>query len=264
MGTKTIQLTFLGSGGSMGIPQITCQCEVCLSNDPKDKRTRTGIWIRSPKHSLILDASADFRQQALANKIDDVHTICLSHMHSDHFLGLDDIRAFAHPINIYINPSDWDNFHYRYDYAIDKNYDNLVRPKFIPHKACEETKIDCQDFSIEPFPVNHGDYNIKGYLVNLPAKKRFAFITDCKSLDQKVMAKLADIDYLALACIWQDYRTHQAHLCLEEALPLIEQLRAKKVWLFHISHKMGRHKQVTKILPPHINLAYDGLKIDLT
>ena len=258
-----INLTFLGSGSSMGIPQIGCTCNVCLSSDNRDNRTRTGIWLRSLNHSLIIDVSNDFRQQALKNKIDTVDTICISHLHSDHFLGLDDMRAFKRSINIYINPNDWENFHYRYDYAINKTYSNIIRPQFIPHKANNNMSINCQDFTITPFPVNHGKYDIRGFLIKLPNLKRFAFITDCKTLSPKVIKQLYGIDYLALACIWQNHHQHPSHLTLKEATKLISTLNANETWLFHISHKMGKHQEVETNLPNNIQLAYDGLKIIL-
>ena len=258
----TTSLTFLGTGSSMGIPEIGCPCEVCQSSDIRDKRTRTGVWMRSPKHSLVIDTSVDFRQQALQANIDDLHTICLSHLHSDHFLGLDDVRAFRHPINVYVNPQDWDDFHYRYSYAIKKSYSEVIRPQIIPHKAISETSIACDDLVVEPFPVMHGNYEIRGFLIHLPNKKRFAFITDCKTLPSATIERLKGVDYLALSCLWQ-HRTHSSHLNLDEAKQIITTLQAKNTWLFHLSHKIGLHKEVEAHLPSHIYLAYDNLKINL-
>ena len=112
-------------------------------------------------------------------------------------------------------------------------------------------------------PVNHADYEIRGFLITLPNNKKFAFITDCKTLSQNTITKLKNVDYLALACIWQKQSKHFSHLTLEESKQLITEINAKQTWLFHISHKMGKHIDVEKQLPNNISLAYDNLKITL-
>lgn len=261
----SVTVQFLGTGTSLGVPQIGCGCQACSSTDPKDHRMRTCLWVHDENNSVIIDTPADFRTQCLKYKVDKVDAVCLSHMHSDHFLGLDDVRVFNRlqnsAIDLFINPTDYDAITDFYSYAIGKTYTEVIRPNFIPHEANGKI-IDYPGFSIEAFPVHHGSYEIRGFLIKTP-KTSMAFITDCKTLPNEVMEQLQDIDLLAIAALWRDFREHSSHMTLDEAITMSERLKAKETWLFHISHLMGLRTDTEKLLPKKVNLTYDGLKLEL-
>jgi len=260
-----VTIKFLGTGTSTGIPEIGCSCETCLSDDPRDQRARSCLWVYNSSISVIIDVPQEFRMLCLKNHVQTVNTVLLTHMHADHFFGLDDVRRFNvmqnTPINMYINPGDMEKFERIFDYTIKPPPKGVYRPKFNLYKA-QGLVVDTPGLKIYAVPVNHGDYPICGYIIESETK-RFAYIIDCKTLPEETEKILHNIDILNLGALWRNFRPHLYHLNLEEALLLKEKLNAKHTFLSHISHKMGLFADTAKILPEDVTLSYDGLQINL-
>ena len=253
-----MKITFLGTGTSQGVPIIACKCEVCLSADEKDKRLRTSIMIEEKGKRFVIDTGPDFRQQMLREKVDSLEAIIFTHEHKDHLAGIDDVRAFN-----YIQKRKMDV------YASVRVQEAIIRE--IPYAFTEEKypgvpeiilhKIENKNFSIEgvefiPIEVMHHKLAVFGFRIN-----DFTYITDANFISEKEKKKISGSKVLVLNALRRE--THISHFTLDEAIALAKELKAETTYFTHISHQLGLHDQVSKELPPHIKLAYDGLKIDL-
>lgn len=249
---SSIKVTVLGSGTSKGVPEIGCTCRTCRSVDPKDKRLRASILVETRGLRLLIDASPDLRQQALRNDIDSIDAVLLTHQHYDHVGGIDDLRPLCagHDMPIYANQQTVDDLHNRIDYCF--------RPHPYPGVPQLDLKaVPLQPFSIKglevvPIEVMHGKLPIYGYRI-----KDFAYITDCKTLPESEKEKLMGLDVLILNCLRLEHE-HFAHLILPEALELINELKPKRCYLTHACHNLGLHEEVSGLLPPNVEFAYDN------
>jgi len=250
-------ITFLGTGTSQGIPVIGSTDEVCLSGDTRDKRLRSSIMIEWEGHRFIVDCGPDFRQQILRENITHIDGIIFTHEHADHTAGLDDIRPFCHKIGampIYVPERIADNLQMRFHYIFTRENRYPGAPSVSMHLLYNKT-FTLKNKQVLPVEYYHGSILIFGYRID-----GFAYITDFKRIEPDEKEKLADLDVLILSAL--RITPHPTHLNLEEALAFIEELQPRKVYLTHISHKLGFHAEVEKQLPAHVHLAYDGLKID--
>lgn len=253
-----MQLTFLGTGTSQGIPVIGCRCEVCRSNDPRDRRTRSSVLVRSGGTNLLIDAGPDLRQQMLREDVRELAAVLLTHEHMDHIAGMDDLRAFsfAHepprPVEIYADARTLAAVRRVYAYAFAASgYPGL--PQFNLHAVAEQP-FSAGGFSVLPFEVMHHNLPVRGFRIG-----KLAYITDAKTIAQEEKEKLRGLDVLVVNALRRT--PHISHFNVEEALELIGELAPGRAFLTHISHYMGLHASVE--LPPHVHLAYDGLKVDL-
>ena len=252
-----IQLTFLGTGTSQGVPVIGSNHPVCLSSNPKDKRLRSSVLIKWDNRNYIIDCGPDFRQQLINNPINKLDGILFTHSHADHTAGLDDIRPFFFRqglIDIFLTEDVYKNLNMRFNYILnDKNkYPGAPSVNLNIIKEGEEFKLN-ENF-IMPIKASHNNLTVTGFRF-----KDLAYMTDVKMIDSISKKNLRSLNTLILSCL--RIEAHPSHLNLEEALELIDELKPKKTYLMHISHLLGFHDEVSLKLPKNVFLAYDNLTI---
>ena len=255
--SERLEITLLGTGTSQGIPVIGCICKTCQSTDPKDKRTRTAAFVQSVTTGLAIDLGPDFRRQMLDNSITDVHAVLLTHEHNDHISGLDDIRPinflYKREIPIYGAARSLLEIKRRFFYASDPDYNYPGKPRVTAAVISDEPFM-IGDTAIQPIPVDHGDLAIYGFRIG-----DLAYITDAKTIPENGKLLLSNLKVLILNAL--RFEPHETHLNIAEAIALFNELKPERCYLTHISHDMGLHEEVNKILPEGIQLGYDGLRI---
>lgn len=252
----TERVTVLGSGTSKGVPEAGCNCRVCTSDDPHDKRRRASVLVRTHGMNILIDASPDFRAQALDEGIREIDAVLLTHSHYDHVGGLDDLRPYCafRNVPIYLSPDVNSDLHRRLDYCFREHpYPGV--PSFEMHEI-DGRQFLINGLKIEPIRVLHGKLPIYGYRIG-----RFAYITDASHIDDEEKDKLLGLDCLIINALRR--REHFAHFSVKEALELIAEVKPKRAYLTHICHEMGLHAEEDVRLPENVHLAYDGLTIDI-
>lgn len=250
---------FLGTGTSQGIPVIGSDHPVCKSDDPKDKRLRVSVWVYDDDFSIVIDCGPDFRQQMLTSKCQSIDGILFTHEHADHTSGLDDIRPFYFlqgDIPIYAHGRVLENLKRRFDYI----FETENRYPGAPGVATNEIKND-EPFSIKgktivPIEAKHGILQVFGYRIG-----EFAYLTDVKTVEPAEMEKLNGVKVLVINALRQ--QPHHSHFSLQDALDFITLVQPEKAYLTHISHIMGFHRKVQETLPDNVFLAHDNLIITL-
>ncbi len=253
-----MRISFLGTGTSQGIPVIACNCQVCQSLDFRDKRLRTSIHINQDDYSVVIDTGPDFRQQILTAGVKRLDAVVFTHEHKDHVAGLDDIRPF--------------NFRQKTDmpiYATDRVITHLKREFpyiFEPQQYPGTPKVQLfpinnQPFSLGPLEfipieVMHYKLPVLGFRIG-----DFTYITDANHIEESEKEKIKGSQILVLNALQID--PHISHYNLEEALALVEELKPQKAYFTHISHRLGLHQEIQESLPEHVELAYDGLTLDI-
>ena len=248
-----MRITLLGTGTSQGVPVIACDCEVCLSSNPKDNRLRSSVMIEVDDLDLVIDTGPDFRQQMLKEKVVNVDSILFTHHHKDHVAGMDDIRAFNYKskrdMPVYCNQTTSDALKLEFPYIFsDFNYSGV--PK-VAINIIENKPFNIKGTIIQPINVLHYKLPVFGFRI-----KNFVYLTDVSEISKKEKEKMKGADLIILDALRK--KAHLSHFNLEQALSLLEELKPKQALLTHISHYMGLHDNINKELPDHINLAYDG------
>lgn len=253
-----MRITFLGTGTSHGIPVIGCECPVCLSPNPKNRRNRIGMWLDGgPGASAIIDISSEFRVAALAAGLKHVDLALITHTHSDHISGLDDLRIFSQRSRqatpIYSDAFTLTDIRDRFAYAFQpsKGYGGGV-PQLELRELTEAIKF--AGLTVVPLPVLHGPQSILGFRVN-----DFAFITDVTTIPETTLNLMQGLDVLALDCLRRE--PHSTHLCLEQSIAYARRIGAKRTYFIHMTHDL-EHVETEKELPTGIRLAYDGLVLE--
>jgi phosphoribosyl 1,2-cyclic phosphate phosphodiesterase len=248
-----LYITVLGSGTSTGVPTIGCECAVCTSSDPRDKRLRPSILIRYAGHGILIDTTPDFRAQALRMPIERVDAILYTHAHADHILGLDDVRPFNYrqrsAIPIYAKQDTLDAIR---RYAFEPELAQTSIPKLKLHPI-EDQPFDLFGLTITPLRVMHGAQEILGF--------RFgdaAYITDQSDIPEETKEKLHNLDVLFLDAL--RHKPHPTHSTVAQSLKWVEELKPRRAYFTHICHDLG-HVRTEATLPPCVHLAYDGLEI---
>ncbi|MEQ8338749.1 MAG: MBL fold metallo-hydrolase [Cyclobacteriaceae bacterium] len=251
-------VTFLGTGTSQGVPVIACDCEVCTSVDFRDKRTRSSIHVEVDGLSLVVDTGPDFRTQILRERIKRLDGILFTHQHKDHTAGMDDIRSFNFhqqmDMPIYGTPTVFEQLRREFSYVFqDEKYPGVprVNPIEINNKP-----FSIQKTTIQPIEVLHYKLPVFGFRIH-----DFTYITDAKTITEEEIEKIKGSKIVVLNAL--QIKPHISHFTLEEALEMADELGAEQTYFTHISHKLGKHRDVTLELPDNVHLAYDGLKLTL-
>jgi phosphoribosyl 1,2-cyclic phosphate phosphodiesterase len=255
-----MNVTFLGTGTSGGIPVLTCGCEVCKSLDYRDKRLRVSVWIEVDNKSFVIDTGPDFRQQALRESIPNIDGIIYTHEHKDHTAGLDDIRPYNYlngiqHLNLYAHPRVLGQLKREFAYAFEEQKYPGV-PLLNLHEIANNQAFTIEGVSFTPVEVLHHKLPVLGFRIN-----DFTYITDVNFISEQELEKVYGTKILVLGALQRN--KHISHFTLDEAIEVAQKVNADMTYLTHISHKMGLHADVEKELPANIRLAYDGLKISL-
>lgn len=254
-----MQVTFLGTGTSGGIPVLTCGCEVCNSLDYRDKRLRVSVWIETQEKSFVIDTGPDFRQQALRERIPKIDGIIYTHEHKDHTAGLDDIRPYNYlqgiqHLDLYAEQRVLSQLGREFAYAFtEQKYPGV--PLLNLHPITNQS-FTVKDVGFIPIEVMHHKLPVLGYRI-----EDFTYITDVNFISDKELEKVYGTKVLVLGALQRN--KHISHFTLDEAIEVAQKVNADMTYFTHISHKMGLHSEVEKELPPNIRLAYDGLRVRL-
>jgi phosphoribosyl 1,2-cyclic phosphate phosphodiesterase len=261
------ELIFLGTGTSMGVPTLGCECAVCSSEDPRDKRLRPSILLRwkdpaarGGVRNILIDTGPDFRTQALAVGLKHLDAVLYTHSHADHILGFDDLRPIsfewyrgAEAIPLYTTRETRETLEQVFAYTLSPRatYSNRARVRLEP--LGEHNEICGVDF--QPVPVLHGDLPIIGYRFG-----KTAYLTDVSTIPESSFALLKDLDVLILSAL--RHKPHPNHLTLNQAREWAARIGARQTWFTHIAHELG-HEATNKGLPAGVALAHDGLRIPI-
>lgn len=252
----TLNITFLGTGTSQGVPVIACECRVCQSDDPKDKRLRSSIYIEAENTKLVIDIGPDFRQQMLLHNINDLDAVLLTHEHQDHIAGLDDIRPFNFRHNkdmpLFGSEHTLSSIKSRFDYIFSTSYPGLPKVELQSIEAYQKFKI--KNLEILPLLGNHGKMPVMGFKI-----KQFAYFTDVKNFPDPTIVALQNLDTLVIDAL--HHHQHHAHMTIQESLDMIAYLKPRQAYIIHMSHLAGSYQDLLAIMPPNVLPAYDGLKI---
>lgn len=253
-----MKVKILGTGTSQGVPVIACNCPVCQSTDPNDKRLRTAALVQVDGVNIVIDAGPDFRQQMLREKVNDIDAILITHEHRDHIAGLDDVRAFnfmnQKPVDIYAEDRVQEAIKSDFSYSFaDKKYPGS--PQINLHSLTEEP-FEIKGVKIIPIRAFHYKLPVYGFRIG-----DFSYLTDLNYISEEEKKKLHGTKYLVIDALRK--RKHISHYSLSEALEIINELSPKRAYLTHISHQMGLHHDVNEELPHGISLAYDGLRFEV-
>ena len=252
-----VELIFLGTGTSAGIPMIGCHCDVCESADPNDQRTRPSVILRYNGVHVLIDTSPELRLQCVANRIDHIEAVVYTHAHADHIMGLDDLRRFnaarTGPLDVWADEKTYQALDRCFAYAfIEPDPSSKL---FRPHlqRRFIEGPFEIAGARWTPSPLLHGEMNILGFRLG-----RVAYCTDVSKIPDDSYPLLEDLDVLVLDALQK--KKHTTHFSLEEAVTAAQRINARQTFFTHIAHGLS-HAQTNAELPSNIRLAHDGLQI---
>ena len=250
-----VRLTVLGCGSSSGSPVIGCNCPTCCSDNPKNKRLRSSAWVQVGDISIVIDTGPDFRTQALRENIEHIDAVLYTHPHADHLHGIDDLRVYCFRqkggIPVYSNQFTLDNITSRFGHAflpVNKHWDKPVLQAKTVSRA-----FYIKGVKVTPIFVQHGSWTCCDFRIG-----NIAWLTDMKSISDKEIKKLRNLDYLFLDCLREE--PYPSHLGWDEAMALAKKINAKQTYLIHMAHLM-EYETSQKKCPPGVAIAYDGLVV---
>lgn len=257
--TEHMNLTFLGTGTSLGVPMIGCTCAVCLSADPRNRRRRSSVYVAAGATRLVIDTSPDFREQALTSGMRQVDAVLFTHAHADHILGLDDIRRFntlqSAVIPVYAVPETMAEVRRIFSYIGRPVQPGLYRPQ-VDFRTVE-APFRVGEVDVTPLPVDHGAEQTIGYLLAWRGH-RIGYVPDCHRMPEATIRALEGVQVMVLDAL--RYRPHATHLCVAESVELLRTIGASQSYLIHLCHDL-EHARLESELPPGIRVAYDGLVV---
>ncbi len=257
----TAEVVFLGTGTSVGVPALGCNCEVCRSGHPRNDRTRCAIVVRLATGNLLIDTPPDLRTQLLREEIPLVHSVLYTHEHADHLFGLDDLRLFPFrlgtPVPLYCEPKVEERIRTSFDYAF--RSEKPTHPGATPQlefRTISSDPFEVLGVRVTPIPMKHGPrFDVFGFRIG-----DFAYCTDTNHIPESSMQRLAGVDTFVLGALRT--KPHPTHFNIDEALAVVDRLRPRRTLLTHISHDLD-HDSTCRSLPEGIDLAYDGLRIQI-
>jgi phosphoribosyl 1,2-cyclic phosphate phosphodiesterase len=250
------RLIVMGSGTSMGVPTIGCDCRICNSVDPRDRRTRPSVLIEYEGRHVLIDTTPDFRQQALREHVRHLDAVLYTHAHADHILGLDDLRPLSYfrdgKIPLYADERTGCQLRsvFRYIFEGKYKYGGLAQVEL--HTITGPVELFGATF--EPVTVLHGDAPIYAFRFG-----QAAYVTDFSEIPEESLTKLEGLDILFLDAL--RHKPHPTHSTVENSLRMVNRLKPKQAFFTHICHDLG-HEEMEAVLPPNVRMAYDGLKLE--
>lgn len=253
-----MKVTFLGTGTSQGVPLIGCHCEVCTSTDKKNNRLRCAILIETPEANIVIDTGPDFRYQMLRAKVDRLDAVVFTHSHKDHVAGLDDVRAFNYfqqkAMPVYATMETQAVLRREFSYVFDSpNYPGIPQLDLITIDP--DVPFTINGITITPIRVVHYLIEVLGFRLG-----NFTYITDANHIEPDQLAKVNGSEALVMTAL--RHEKHPSHFTLAESIEIARSVDVKETYFTHISHQLGLHDEVTKTLPPQMQLAYDGLTLE--
>jgi len=256
--TRGRELIILGCGGSVGVPAIGCFSPVCLSDDPKNNRTRTGVFVPAPEGNFVIDTSPELRIQLVRERVPVVHAAVYTHAHADHIFGLDDLRIcgfrLRQPVQLYCEEPVERQIRQSFDYAFKPRTGDELHS--IPDFRFQ--RIGLEPFTllgqtVLPIRITHGRLPILGFRIG-----DVAFCTDASAIPEESWSRLERLDTLVIGALRE--APHPTHFNIEQALDVIARLKPRRAFLTHLSVELD-YEETNRRLPPHVRLAYDGLRI---
>jgi phosphoribosyl 1,2-cyclic phosphate phosphodiesterase len=256
-----MRITFLGTGTSQGVPMIGCECPVCRSLDPRDQRLRVSIHVAVEGRSFVVDTGPDFRQQMLRARIMHLDAVLFTHEHKDHTAGLDDIRAFnfrqQQEMPVYAEQRVIKQLKQEFAYIFaEHKYPGVPQVRLHPIEA-DDQPFDVLGVAVQPLRAMHYRLPVLGFRIG-----GFAYLTDANLISEETMTLLRGADTVVLNALRRE--PHVSHFTLGQAVEILEELRPRRAYLTHISHQLGRQREVEAELPHWIRLAHDGLQIEVS
>ncbi len=253
-----LSISVLGSGTSVGVPTIGCDCAVCRSTDPKDKRLRPSVLVRYGGRNVVIDTTPDFRAQVLRAGLERLDAIVFTHAHADHIMGLDDVRPFNYHqrsgIPIYGSAETMETVRRVFQYVFAEHTHESSIPRLETH-VLDGAPFDLFGLPFLPIPLKHGRLDVYGYRFGAAA-----YLTDHSAIPEASMEALGGLDVLFLDALRR--RPHPTHTTVARALEYVVELKPRRAFLTHICHDLG-HEETERTLPLNVRMAYDGLEIQV-
>ncbi len=253
-----IHIEFLGTGTSLGVPMISCKCDVCTSLNDKDKRLRTSILITYRGKNIVVDCGPDFRTQLLRAGVDDLETILITHEHRDHIAGLDDVRSINYilrkPVSLYLSKETLSAVEIEFPYIFNPG-DYKGAPQIDIHEI-DNKAFDLLGLHIIPLEVQHRNMKVFGFRIG-----NFSYVTDANAIPDSTMQLLKGSKILVINAL--RLKKHPTHFNLEEAIEIVRKINPEQAYFTHLGHLIGLHDEVNSNLPKNMQLAYDGLQLKL-
>lgn len=255
------KITFLGTGTSTGVPMIGCDCPVCRSTDPRDQRLRCSLWMQTPELQWVVDTGPDFRTQCLRAGVRHLDAVLITHPHTDHIMGFDDLRRFTfgedETIPVHASAETLAALRRVYDFAFSGNNRYVGYLKPVPVEVTGPFMLGSTE--VTPLPVEHGRVMTTGFLFQHAGGARIAYLPDCKAIPASTMALIEGVDVLIVDAL--RLRVHPTHFNVEEALAAARAVGAGQTWLTHLSHELS-HAELEAGLEPKVRVASDGLVLE--